>query len=202
MLTLVKTGSAIAGVIGSETYGVAKKCNLVDIKVTNRERVTKSSDVIRALKLVTEEAKTTERPTVVVLAMSAKKDKLLNSIIENIIEQGIPVITSAGNEGGLGCNYSPGSATGVLSVGSIDDSNDKIAKFSNWGACVDIFAPGVSVLTTGNVDDYVTKASGTSISAGIVAGLTAYYMGMGQTGLEAVYTVSYLLTSCFCRYFI
>ncbi|GMM35988.1 hypothetical protein DASC09_033130 [Saccharomycopsis crataegensis] len=187
-------GTALAGVVGSETYGVAKKCNIVDIKVASRDRVAKLSDVISALNLVVSQSKETKRPTVILLAMSISRSKLLDSIVQKIVDQGIPVITSAGNDGRLACSNSPSSASGSLSVGSIDDATNKIAGFSNWGACIDIFSSGVDVTTTGNTGNTATKASGTSVSAGIVAGLTAYYMGTGKSGFEAVQMIKQVST--------
>lgn len=186
-------GTAVAGVIGSETYGVAKKCNLIDIKVTNQDGVTKFSDVISALVIVIEESKKTKRPSIAVLAMSMANNYLLNQIVSEITDLGIPVITSAGNEGLSSCNYSPSSAIGVLSVGAINDQNDKIAPFSNHGACVDVFTSGVDVITTGNKKSEIVKVSGTSMSSGIAAGLTAYYMANGLSGIEAISKVSFFV---------
>ncbi|ODV63585.1 S8 family peptidase, partial [Ascoidea rubescens DSM 1968] len=179
-------GSAIAGVIGSETYGVAKKCNFVDIKVTDKNGDTYLADVLSALNLSLDHAKQTKRPTLVVLAMSLSKNSLLNHAVENLISNGIPVVVAAGNKGKPACHDSPASAKGVLVVGSINDKTDRIAHFSNWGACLDVFASGVNVITTGKRNDDITIASGTSISAGIAAGLVASFMAMGDTGLDAV----------------
>lgn len=178
-------GTYIAGVIGSETFGVAKKANLYDIKVTDNRGRTKLTDVINALNLIVSDSRITERPSVVVIPLIMKKNLILNGAVEAVVNEGIPVIASAGNDGKSACDFSPGSAKGSLTVGALD-AQDRIASFSNWGPCVDIFTSGVSVETTSLRGGASTYKSGTSLSAGITAGMVAYYMGMGDTGPQAV----------------
>lgn len=180
-------GTYIAGVIGSQTYGVAKKCNLFDVRVTNSEGKTKLSSIINAFNTISVDSEITGRPSLAVVPLVMKKNAILNSAVESLVKSGIPVITPAGNDGKQACNYSPASAKGALTVGAIDAETDSISSFSNWGACVDIFAPGVKVETTNNTPngEKVVK-SGTSLSTGIAAGLVAYFMGMGDSGLKAV----------------
>jgi subtilase-type proteinase RRT12 len=187
-------GTYVAGVIGSETNGVAKKANLYDVKVTNSRGRTRLASVIRALNLVVNDSKVTQRPTVVVIPLIMRKSAILNAAVEAVVSEGIPVIVSAGNDGQAACDYSPASAKGSLTVGSLD-AQDNIASFSNWGPCVDVFAPGVKVQTTSVNGNGTTTKSGTSLSAGIAAGMVAYYMGMGDTGTQAVErVVKYALT--------
>lgn len=188
-------GTYIAGVVGSETYGVAKKANLFDVKVTKKDGRTKLSSVINALNLILKDSKITNRPTVIVMPLIMKKNAILNGAIEAIVKEGIPVIVPAGNDGKNACEYSPASAKGALTVGSIDTDSDQIATFSNWGPCVDIFAPGTSVQTTDNKGDKVVLKSGTSLSTGIVGGLVAYFMSMGDTGASAVSKILDIATS-------
>ncbi|KAH3675443.1 hypothetical protein WICMUC_002732 [Wickerhamomyces mucosus] len=188
-------GTYIAGLVGSETYGVAKKANLFDVRITKKNGKAKLSAVIRALNLILSNSKITKRPSVVVIPLIMKKNAILNGAVEALIKTGIPVIVPAGNNGEQACNFSPASAKGALTVGAIDVDTDLISSFSNWGACVDIFAPGVKVETTSNsARGEKTIKSGTSLSTGITAGLVAYYMGMGDNGWQAVdRVVSYSL---------
>jgi subtilase-type proteinase RRT12 len=187
-------GTYVAGVIGSETNGVAKKVNLYDVKVTDSRGRTRLASVVRALNLVVKDSKVTQRPTVVVIPLVMRKSAILNAAVEAVVGEGIPVIVSAGNDGQAACDYSPASAKGSLTVGSLD-AQDNIASFSNWGPCVDVFAPGVKVQTTSVIGNETTTKSGTSLSAGIAAGTVAYYMGMGDTGTQAVErVVKYALT--------
>lgn len=186
---IVGHGSYIAGVIGSETYGVAKKVNLFDVKVIEKNGRAKLSSVISGLSLVLADSKITNRPTLVVVPLIMKKNAILNGAIESLVKEGIPVIVPAGNDGKQSCNYSPASAKGALTVGSIDVETDSIASFSNWGACVDVFAPGTNIKTTSNQKNELVSKSGTSLSTGITAGLVAYFMGMGDSGTEAIQRV-------------
>lgn len=179
-------GTYVAGVIASKTYGVAKKANLFDVKVTNKEGKTKLSSVLSALNLILHDSKITKRPSLVVIPLIMKKNAILNGAVEALVKEGIPVISPAGNEGRQACNYSPASAKGSLTVGAIDPETDAIATFSNWGACVDVFAPGVKLQTTGRSHNETAIKSGTSLSTGVAAGLVAYFMGMGDSGSQAV----------------
>ncbi|ONH64750.1 Subtilase-type proteinase RRT12 [Cyberlindnera fabianii] len=176
-------GTYVAGVVASETYGVAKKANLFDVKVTDKNGRTKLSSVVSALNLISQDSKITKRPTLIVIPLIMKKNAVLNGAVEAVVNEGIPVIVSAGNDGKDACDYSPASAKGSLTAGSVD-YQDQIAPFSNWGSCVDVFASGVKVETTGT-NGTVAK-SGTSLSAGLAGGMVAYFMGMGDNGTQAV----------------
>jgi len=179
-------GTYIAGVIASETFGVAKKANLFDVKVSNKNGRTKLSSIISALNLILDDSKITQRPTLIVIPLVMKKNAVLNGAIENMVKEGIPVVVAAGNDGKQACNYSPASAKGALTVGAIDSETDSITDFSNWGACVDIFAPGLKIPTVSNVQNKTVAKSGTSLSTGVAAGLVAYFMGMGDNGTQAI----------------
>ncbi|ODQ80240.1 hypothetical protein BABINDRAFT_180153 [Babjeviella inositovora NRRL Y-12698] len=182
-------GTALAGLVGGETYGVAKRCNIFDHPIANSRGKTKISAVLAALDLVVQETRRNRRPAVVLLALTMPKNNLLNHAIEEVIQQGIPIVTSAGNSNSAACMFSPASAKRVLTVGSIDVRKDTLAAFSNYGACVDVFAPGVDVTTIDRKGAKSTVKSGTSMSAAITAGYVAYLMGMGadpETVIEDV----------------
>ncbi|ODV98008.1 hypothetical protein PACTADRAFT_500 [Pachysolen tannophilus NRRL Y-2460] len=186
-------GTAVAGVIGSETFGIAKKANLIDYKVVNKKGYTHVSTILKALNSAVLEIEETKRPSVIVLALGmSQKTHLLNHAIEAVVERGIAVVTGAGNSNQNACELTPASVNGVLTVGAIDiNDSDHISEFSNWGACVDIFASGVDVPTLAsdahpNAEKSVVLKSGTSMSAGIAAGLVSYFMGMNDTATEAI----------------
>lgn len=183
---LVGHGTAVAGVIGSETFGVAKKCNIVDIKVADQTQKARLSAVIQALDFAVTQSKETQRPTVIVLAMTTSSNKLLDNAVKAAVDEGLAVIVSAGNGAGLACSRSPSAAEEALSVGAVNTATNSVASFSNWGACVDVFASGVDVITTSNFGNDIHLVSGTSVAAGQVAGLTAVYMGSGLTNREAM----------------
>lgn len=94
----------------------------------------------------------------------------------NAVAAGIVVVVAAGNEGADACSISPAFVKNAISVGA-SDWNDRRAPFSNYGPCVDVYAPGVEILSAFMFDDTASlSASGTSASAPHVAGAAALYL--------------------------
>ena len=105
------------------------------------------------------------------MSLGGGYSQALNRAVEIAVQKGIIVVSAAGNENQDSCNTSPGSSTQSITVGAFGQG-DKIAYFSNWGSCVDIFAPGVDIWSTvpGNSTG---KMSGTSMATPMVAGVVA-----------------------------
>lgn len=185
-------GTSLAVLVAGETYGVAKQCNVVSHKVADRRGRSKLSHILAALQLVVAEQAASSRPSLVLLASIMRHNPVLNHAVEQVVAAGIPVVVAAGNDNSPACRYSPASVSGALTVASFSAHQDLLARFSNYGPCVDVFAPGVNVQTSGPAGVPLVR-SGTSYSAGISAGLVAYFMGMGNSGTQAVGTVKRLL---------
>lgn len=180
-------GTHVAGLAASKTYGVAKKANIIDVKVTGEDGMGTLSAVLAGIEWAASEITRNGRPSVINMSLGARKNSVFNSAVEAAVQAGIPVIVAAGNTNTPACLDSPASANGVLTVGAFDDKTDTIASFSNWGQCVDIFAPGVEIISLSNQNNRGTVAqSGTSMAAPIAAGLVAYYLGMGDTTAKAL----------------
>lgn len=180
-------GTHVAGLAASKTYGIAKKANIVDVKVTGEDGMGALSGVLAGLEWAAAEIHRNGRPAVINMSLGAPKNSVFNAAVEAAIESGIPVVVAAGNTNTPACLDSPASANGVLTVGAFDDQTDTIASFSNWGQCVDIFAPGVEVLSLSHRSNRGTVAqSGSSMSAPLAAGLVAYYLGMGDEPAKAM----------------
>ncbi|KHE84604.1 hypothetical protein GE21DRAFT_10172, partial [Neurospora crassa] len=183
-------GSHVAGTIAGATFGVAKKAKLVAVKVLDGSGSGSNSGVLQGMQFVADTATSQKLGGKAVLNMSlgGGKSRAINSAINQIAAAGVVPVVAAGNENQDTANTSPGSAPAAITVGAIDQRTDARASFSNFGAGVDIFAPGVNVLSVGIKSDTDTDTlSGTSMASPHVAGLAAYLMALeGLTDVTAV----------------
>ncbi|KAF2657879.1 subtilisin-like serine protease-like protein PR1A [Lophiostoma macrostomum CBS 122681] len=170
-------GTHVAGTIGSKTYGVAKQTKLYAVKVLDSSGSGTNSGVISGINYAANDQKTRSCPNGAVANMSlgGSKSSAVNSAVASAVSAGLFFAVAAGNDGANAANYSPASEPTAFTVGATD-SSDKIASFSNYGAVVDVFAPGVSILSTWN-NGGTNSISGTSMATPHVAGLAAYLLG-------------------------
>lgn len=166
-------GTHVAGTVGGVTYGVAKEVNLVSVRVFGCSGGASASRVIAAVEWVTANA---VHPAVVNMSLGGEALDVLDNAVTSSIEAGINYTISAGNNDNDACLKSPARTSGALTVGASDINNNK-AYFSNFGVCVDIFAPGVSITSAYNLDDSANSIySGTSMAAPHIAGMVALYL--------------------------
>ncbi|KAG0375449.1 Secreted subtilisin-like serine protease sub4 [Mortierella sp. AD032] len=177
-------GTFVAGVVGSRTFGVAKKVNLIAVKGLNKEGTSTLSQILAALDwVIKQNARSSNHRNVVNLSLGAGYSKVLNSAVDALVQSGMFIVAAAGNgnEKNIGqnaCNYSPASSPTAFTVGSTN-INDQMSTFSNYGQCVNIYAPGERVRSTwiGPTNREIYTDSGTSFSAPNVAGIAALIMG-------------------------
>ena len=170
-------GTAVASLVGGEIYGVAKKANLYSVRVLRCDSTAPSGIILDGLNFVTEVIPKRSNNAIVLLALSGSNSKFINDSIEGLAHLGhnVIVITAAGNDGVSACLRSPASSPYAITVGATD-RYDNIAEMSNFGSCVDLFAPGVDILTASNQCDSCSDVmSGTTLSAAITAGYVAVY---------------------------
>jgi len=161
-------GTHVAGTIGGRTYGVAKSVRLVGLKVLGCDNKGSLSGIIGGLDWVRQYG---SRPGVANISIEAPRSAALNAATTNLVSSGIFVAVAAGNSNVDACNISPASAGGTLTVASSDYTDTK-AWNSNWGRCVDIYAPGVDIQSNALYGG-VGYMSGTSMAAPHVAGVAA-----------------------------
>ena len=166
-------GSHTASLIGGTTYGVAKQVKLIPVRVLNcRSGNTSSATLYTAINWVIEHHQTGV-PAIINLSVGMSKSIAFNEAAQALIADGLIVVGAAGNQNRDACLYSPASEPSVISVGGIDRAALR-ASYSNYGSCVDIFAPGSDLVGAwfGSTDVY-RSSSGTSNAAPIVSGIVA-----------------------------
>ncbi|GIF06094.1 S8 family peptidase [Actinoplanes siamensis] len=167
-------GTHVAGTIGGATYGVAKDVKLVGVKVLGCDGSGSYSDFIAGVDWVTRNAKL---PAVANMSIGGPRSKALDDAVDRSIAKGVTYAIAAGNDNENACRFSPSDAGNAITVGAVD-SADKRASFSNFGSCVDLFAPGVTIKSAGSTSDTGTSVmSGTSMASPHVAGAAALVLG-------------------------
>ncbi|KAF2116128.1 subtilisin-like serine protease-like protein PR1A [Lophiotrema nucula] len=169
-------GTHVAGTVGSATYGVAKKTKLYAVKVLDAGGSGTFSGVIAGINYAATDSQTRDCPkgSVANMSLGGSKNTAVNSAVAAAVEAGLFFAVAAGNNGDDAANYSPASEPSACTVGATD-SSDTVASFSNIGSLVDIFAPGVQVLSTWN-DGNTNTISGTSMASPHITGLGAYLL--------------------------
>merc|ERR1719272_450772 len=119
------------------------------------------------------------RKSVVSMSLGGSRSPSLDNAVQNLLDMGIPVVVAAGNDGRDACNYSPAGVPGALTIGSIGRT-DQVSYFSNTGSCVDLYAPGESIVAASHRSDTgLVSMSGTSPATAIAAGVAAQFINAG-----------------------
>ncbi|HEY0037832.1 MAG TPA: S8 family peptidase [Longimicrobium sp.] len=163
-------GTHVAGTVGSATYGVAKAVRLRGVRVLDCAGSGSFSGIIAGIDWVRVNR---TNPAVANLSLGGGYSSSLNTAVTNLANSGVFVAVAAGNENQLACNVSPASASAVTTVAS-STSSDAKSSFSNYGSCVDVYAPGSSITSTWN-NGGTNTISGTSMASPHVAGVGALY---------------------------
>lgn len=164
-------GTHVAGTVGSDTYGIAKKAKLFAYKVFSCTGGAPFSRIISAIDKATAHALASGKRSVINMSLGGGFFKPVNDAVEASVASGIHHAISAGNSNADACGFSPASAPSAVTVAS-STITDARSSFSNWGTCVDIFAPG-SGITSWDDSENPWTISGTSMAAPHVAGVMA-----------------------------
>ena len=169
-------GTHVAGTVAGANYGFANNATIVPIRVLDCAGSGSSSGVIAGINWMINHHVAGE-PAVANLSLGGGYDAATNDAITRAVADGITVVVAAGNESTDACTKSPASAPAAITVGATT-SNDSKAYYSNTGACVDIFAPGSSIVSAGiSTTTATAQMSGTSMAAPHVAGVAALILG-------------------------
>lgn len=163
-------GTHVAGTIGGSTYGVAKKAKLVAVRVLDCRGEGMISDVIDGIDWVTANA---VHPAVANMSLGGDYSPSLDFAVQDAIDSGITFVVAAGNENMPAMLGSPAGVPDAITVAATD-AKDRRASFSNYGSVVDIFAPGVNIVSSVASSNTARGTySGTSMAAPHVAGAAA-----------------------------
>jgi hypothetical protein len=192
-------GTHVSGTLGGTRYGVAKKVTLHPVKVLDCKGEGSTESVVAGLEWVAAQHDT--NPAVANLSLGSESpgsDPALEDAVQALIDDNVTVVLAAGNAEDDACDYSPSDVTNAIVVGS-STIHDNQSWFSNFGACLDLYAPG-SQITSDWIDDengnpQVNTISGTSMATPHVAGAAALYLQRNPTATPAQVSTALLKAS-------
>jgi subtilisin family serine protease len=176
-------GTHVSGTLGGTKYGVAKRVILHPVRVLDCSGNGEDSDVLAGIDWVTANK---IGPAVANMSMGGTAIQALKDGLQNSINSGITYAAAAGNSSGDACNSWPASSPDAITVGATAE-NDGQAWFSNWGTCVDIYAPGQSIVSA-YLNGGTNTMNGTSMATPHVAGVAALYLEQNPTATPAQVT--------------
>ncbi len=166
-------GTHVAGTTGGAVYGVAKNVSLIPIRVLDCRGSGTTSGVIAGVDWVTANH---VKPAVANMSLGGGASSALDTSVNNSINAGVSYAVAAGNDNANACNYSPARVGAAITVGATT-SSDARASYSNFGSCLDIFAPGSSITSAWYTSNTATNTiSGTSMASPHVAGVAALFL--------------------------
>lgn len=163
-------GTHVAGTVGGATWGVAKGVSLIPVRVLNCSGSGSWSGVIAGIDFA---ANSTLRPAVANMSLGGGASSSVDAAVAGAVNKGVTMVAAAGNSNADACSYSPARAPSAITVGATT-SGDARASYSNYGTCLDVFAPGSGITSAWSTSDSATNTiSGTSMASPHVTGVAA-----------------------------
>ncbi|KAF8470862.1 peptidase S8/S53 domain-containing protein [Kalaharituber pfeilii] len=183
-------GTHVAGTIAGANFGVAKRANIIAVKVLGDNGASSTSKLIAGIEWTLAHSRSNGRSpekSVVNLSLGGSYSNAVNRAVRAATSQGLTFVVAAGNDGRNAAYYSPASEPSAITVGATQ-RGDIRASYSNYGNVVDVFAPGSQIVSTWKGSNFATHTlSGTSMASPHVAGLAAYLISVeGLSGAQQV----------------
>ncbi|KAJ9461961.1 Aqualysin-1 [Diplonema papillatum] len=181
-------GTHCAGTVGGTLSGIAKSTKLIAVKVLSDFGSGTLEGIISGMEWVVQQKDLTRRPSIGSMSLGGGSSPVFNEAANAAQAAGVHMVAAAGNSNADACNFSPAGANLITTVGSTEwtrfQTMDYRSPFSNYGTCVDVFAPGTLVLSCAVGGGYTTL-SGTSMACPHVAGVMAAYLTTNPTATPA-----------------
>jgi len=170
-------GTHTAGTAVGHTFGIATSARIIAVKVLSDQGSGPWSDIISGVNYAYNQFKSTRRPSIATMSLSGIRSAAIDTAVRMAISGGLHFTIAAGNNAKDASSYSPADVVPANTIGAIDNTN-KMAIFSNFGSLVDVFAPGVNILSAYIGSTTATaRLSGTSMATPYVAGILAVALG-------------------------
>ncbi|NUS65338.1 MAG: S8 family peptidase [Saccharothrix sp.] len=167
-------GTHMAGTVGGRTTGVAKDVALVSVRVLNCQGSGTYSQIIAGIDWVTRDAAASGHPAVALMTVGGGANQAFNDAITRSINANVHYSVVSGSSNADACAFSPGSTPLATTVGATD-ANDAKAGFSNYGTCIDVWAPGVNITSAWGMSDTAYSTISGSTASAHAAGVAALW---------------------------